>query len=107
MRVTLRIGFVALAGLTLMSCAPPVAGPGGGASQGSAQAGKKRIVAAALGDVFTVSSYLATGGTGTNQPGFPARWRKISAVSEFNLPSLQNPLPRWVDTMQTPLSRSS
>jgi len=55
--------------LALSACAPAAREPGGGTGQQPTQPVKKRLVAAALGDVFTVSSYLATGSTGTNQPG--------------------------------------
>ncbi len=70
LKMTARFGLAVLVGVVaLTGCAQPGVGPGDGTGQGSAQRAKKRIVAAALGDVFTVSSYLATGGTGTNQPG--------------------------------------
>ncbi len=53
------------------ACAPATPGGSGAGSQAPSQTTKKRLVAAALGDIFTVSSYLATGGTGTAQPGVP------------------------------------
>lgn len=52
----------------LVSCAQPSSGPSL-QDQGSVPTVRKRIVAAALGDVFTVSGLLSVGGTGTAQPG--------------------------------------
>lgn len=62
--------------LVLLACVLAVAGcgqPDGAGKPGSenraAPASKKRVVAAAQGDMFTLSAFISAGGLGTTQPG--------------------------------------
>jgi peptide/nickel transport system substrate-binding protein len=64
-----RAWIIALAvALALGGCAPATAPIGSTAPQ-PAEAARKRVIAVVLGDVYTVSSFLADGTAGQNNPG--------------------------------------
>lgn len=65
-----------LATLALLVGCAPAAGSIDSASNSAQPAARKRVVAAAMGDIYTVSSLLNTGSTGANQPG-------VGEIAEF------------------------
>jgi len=64
-----RAWIIALAAtLAVVACAPATAPVGSTAPQ-PGEAARKRVIAVVLGDVYTVSSFLADGTAGQNNPG--------------------------------------
>lgn len=69
--IPVRFGLISLSlVIVLAGCTPGQlsSDPSTGSDQG-APAAKKRVTAAAIGNIYTVSSLLNTGSTGANQPG--------------------------------------
>lgn len=68
MRRARLLAALSICAVALAGCGP-AAGRPTGQEQSGAPTAKKRIVAAAQGDMFTLSAFVSAGGLGTTQPG--------------------------------------